>query len=107
MTTLKFDPVNQCSEASLLKDLTNLDTQQKFNKTNLNEVKIAFYNRTNKSSNVRTSGFNPLVDDNTQEIAEDIDYQDDNQGFDDEEDDYCDRDFAQSMPAQYLAGMTH
>lgn len=94
MTTLKFDPVNQCSEASLLKDLTNLDTQQKFNKTNLNEVKIAFYNRTNKSSNVRSSGFNRLVDDNTQEIAEDIDYQDDNQGFEDEEYDYCDRDFA-------------
>lgn len=26
MTTLKFDPVSQCSEASLLKDLTNLET---------------------------------------------------------------------------------
>jgi hypothetical protein len=57
-----------------LKDLTNLDTQQKFNKTNLNEVKIAFYNRTNKSSNIRQSGFNPLEDVNANEIPEDIDY---------------------------------
>lgn len=32
MTTLKFDPISQCSEASLLKDLTNIDTQKKFNK---------------------------------------------------------------------------
>ena len=45
MTSLKFDPVSQCSEASLLKDLTNIETQQKFNKQNLNEVKISFYNR--------------------------------------------------------------
>ena len=26
---------------------------------------------------------------------------------DDDEDDYCDRDFAQSMPTQYLAGMNN
>ena len=45
MTTLKYDPVNQCSEASLLKDLTNIDTQQQFNKQRLNELKISFYMR--------------------------------------------------------------
>jgi aryl carrier-like protein len=45
MATLKYDPISQCSEASLLKDLTNADTQNKFYKQHLNEVKIAFYTR--------------------------------------------------------------
>jgi hypothetical protein len=45
MATLKFDPLTQSSEASLLKDLTNADTQSKFYKTNLGEVRISFYNR--------------------------------------------------------------
>ena len=45
MTKFKFDPVSQCSEVSLLKDLINQENQSKFTKANLNEVKISFYNR--------------------------------------------------------------
>lgn len=44
---------------------------------------------------MRQSAFNPLVDENPNEIAEDIDYQDDDDdGLDNDDDDYCDRDFA-------------
>lgn len=45
MTKFKFDPITQCSEVSLLKDLISQDNLSKFNKANLNEVKIGFYNR--------------------------------------------------------------
>jgi hypothetical protein len=53
MTTLKYDPINQSSEASLLKDLTNSETQQKFNKQNLNELKISFYMRSQRNNAAR------------------------------------------------------
>ena len=45
MTKFKFDPVSQCSEVSLAKDLISADSLLKFNKANLNEVKIGFYSR--------------------------------------------------------------
>lgn len=101
MATLKFDPINQSSEASLLKDLTNIDTQQKFYKNNLNEVKISFYNRSQRNNAVNSSSnthrFNSMMhsidhmDEN--EVQEDIDIEDNDEGDLDN--------FAQSMPAQY------
>jgi len=90
MTTLKFDPVNQCSEASLLKDLTNIDTQQKFTKQNLSEVKIAFYNRRGGGL-VRQSAVQNPLEMSAEEVPEEIDYQEDDK---DDDDDVYDRDFA-------------
>ena len=73
MTTLKFDPVNQCSEASLLRDLTNSETQQKFIKQNMSEVKISFYNRRGGTMIRQSTVQNPL-EISAEEVPEEIDY---------------------------------
>lgn len=36
---LKFDPASQTSEVTLLRDIVSMDTIQKFQQKNLNEIK--------------------------------------------------------------------
>lgn len=80
----------------MLKDLTNNETQQKFYKTNLNEVRISFYNRQARNSQVASSArFNNImssIDIDGNEVPEEIDIDEDGEQQEDDN-------FAQSMPA--------
>lgn len=120
MTKFRFDPITQCSEVSLLKDLINPEQQLKFNKQHLNEVKIAFYNRGNNNATTNSSinksllnssnsinggkfnnQYGSQVEQNEDEpyVAEDIeDEEDDDEDEEDSQSDNYESEFAQSMP---------
>ena len=96
MTTFKFDPVSQCSEVSLLKDLINQENQLKFLKQNLNEVKIAFYNRNQKQQSSYQNRFNSICQsieiDERHQVPEEI--EDEEEQEEEEDHDYYEKDFA-------------